>query len=336
MNVTIIIPSRNEEKMIEKCLNSIVDSDYPKEKLEVIVVDGMSKDNTRKIVQSYSEKYSFISILNNPKKIAPTALNIGIKKARGKVIIRMDAHTIYQKDYVSKCMKNLYKYNVDNIGGLSIPIPEKDTIVAKSIAFAYSHLFGVGNTYFRIGLKEPRYVDTVPFGCYKKETFEKIGLFNENLERTQDLEFNYRLKKSGGKILLIPQIISNYYVRSDFISFFKYILINSFWATYPRKFLNYMPVSWRHLVPMVFVLSLIVSGALSMFSLFFFYLFLVISGSYLIMNLFFSFGIALREENVRFLFVLPIFFFTLHVCYGLGSLWGLIRSIGIKKGFETD
>ena len=171
--VTIIIPCRNEERYIGKCLESIINNDYPKDDLEVLVIDGVSDDRTRDIISKYTQQYSFISLFDNLKKIVPTALNIGIQNAKGDVVIRMDAHTTYEKDYVSKCVEYLQKRGVDNAGGVCVTLPGDDTVMAKSIALALSHPFGVGNSYFRIGLKEPKYVDTVPFGSYKKEVFEK-------------------------------------------------------------------------------------------------------------------------------------------------------------------
>ena len=197
--ISIIIPCRNEEKFIGKCLDSIIAQDYPKNSIEILILDGRSTDRTREILKKYTQKYSFIKVLDNPKKIQTTALNIGIKKARGEIIIRMDAHNIYEKSYMSKCVTYLRKYDVDNVGGICVTLPANNTIIAKSIALALSHPFGVGNVYFRIGSKNPRFVDTVPFGCYKKEIFEKIGLFDENLVRNQDIEFNLRLKRQEEK-----------------------------------------------------------------------------------------------------------------------------------------
>ena len=193
-SVSIIIPCRNEEKFIGKCLDSIIAQNYPQDKLEVLVVDGRSTDGTKEIVEEYAQKYPFIKVLDNPRKIAPTALNVGIKGAKNEIIIRMDAHNVYEKSYVSKCIKYLRESNVDNVGGIWVTLPGDNTIIARSIALALSHPFGVGNSYFRIGSKKPRLVDTIPFGCYRKEVFKEVGLFNENLIRNQDIELNLRIK----------------------------------------------------------------------------------------------------------------------------------------------
>lgn len=175
--VSVIIPCRNEEKFIGQCLDSITTQDYPKDRIEVMVVDGMSEDGTREIIKNHIEKYESIKILDNPGRIVPKALNIGIENARGNVILRMDAHNIYEKDYISKCIKYLNEYKADNVGGICITLPGSDDLMARSIALSLAHPFGVGNAYFRIGSEEPKYVDTVPFGCYKKEVFGKKSAF---------------------------------------------------------------------------------------------------------------------------------------------------------------
>ena len=254
--VSIIIPCRNEEKFIGKCLDSIIAQDFSKDNLKVLIVDGMSDDRTGDIVSEYSRKYPFIRLIDNPKKFVPSALNIGIENAGGKIIIRMDAHNVYENDYVSKCVRYLNEYGVDNVGGLCRTIPGGGSLIADCIAISLSHPFGVGNSYFRIGLKEPKYVDTVPFGCYKREVFEKAGLFNENLIRNQDIEFNLRLKHAGGRIILVPDIVSFYHARSTLKDLFKQNFWNGFWVIYSSKFAN-MPFSIRHLIPFIFVSSLL-------------------------------------------------------------------------------
>ena len=296
------------------------------DKLEVLVVDGISEDNTRKIVKSFIQKYSFIKLLENPKKIVPTALNVGIKNAKGDIVIRMDAHNIYKKDYIFKCVKYLNIYNVDNIGGMWITLPGDDTIIDKSIALTLSHPFGVGNAYFRTGSKEPKYVDTVPFGCYRKEIFKRIGLFNENLIRNQDLEYNLRLKKDGGKILLVPDIVSYYYARSTLRDLAKNNFSNGFWVVYSTKFAK-MPFSVRHLIPFFFVLSICGSLVLSFAYKPFIYLFALVFITYLLSNIFFSLKISLKKGFKYFLPVM-LSFGILHFSYGFGSICGLIKLAG--------
>ncbi len=327
--VSIIIPCRNEEKFIGKCLDSIVANDYPKDKLEVLVSDGISEDRTRGIIKTYSERYHFISIIDNPKKIAPSALNIGIKNLKGEIIMRMDAHTIYGKHYIAQCVKYLQKYNVDNVGGIWVTLPGSDTVMAKTIALALSHPFGVGNSYFRIGLKEPKYVDTVPFGCYKKEVFNRIGLFNENLVRNQDIEFNLRLKNAGGKILLVPDIVSYYYARCSLKALAINNFANGFWVIYSSRFAK-VPFSRRHLIPLLFVFALLSSFSMSFVFSPMFYIFSLALVTYLTADMFYSLKLSLKNSLHYFPFLI-LTFFALHVSYGLGSLWGFLKLVTDKK-----
>ena len=333
--VSIIIPCRNEVEFIPKCLDSIIANDFRKEKLEVLVVDGISKDNTRKIVKEYAKKYSFIRLIDNPKKITPAALNTGISYASGEVIIRMDAHADYEKEYISKCVKYLYKYKADNVGGTMITKARNDTFVGKAIVFSLSHRFGVGNSVFRTGAKEPILVDTVFGGCYKKEIFNKIGLFNEHLKSSQDMEFNLRLKKSGGKILFIPDIVCYYYALSDYKSFCKNNCRNGFWAIYPIKYTKIMPVSWRHLIPLAFVSCLVGLSGLSIVSSIFFWPLLLIFCLYLLTNIYFSLKIAQREKQFRYFLIMPFIFGTLHIIYGIGSLFGFFHLITSTKFWKS-
>jgi glycosyltransferase involved in cell wall biosynthesis len=322
--VTIIIPCRNEKKFIGKCLDSILANDYSRDSLEVLVVDGMSTDGTSEIVKQYSQKYRFVKQVINEKKITPCALNIGIKNAKGEIIIRMDAHATYQNDYVSKCVKYLYEYNADNVGGTMITWPQQNTFIGRSIVKALTSHFGVGNSDFRTGVKQPKETDTVFGGCYRREVFDKVGYLNENLVSSQDMDFNIRLKKIGGKIMLFPDIVSYYYTRSDLNSFIKNNFRNGVWAIYPMKFVK-MPLSWRHYIPLTFVFTLLGSGLMALYWWMFGYLFLFIAGIYLLANIFFSAKIYVSEKNWRYFFIMPIVFTTLHISYGLGSIWGVIK-----------
>ena len=322
--VSVIIPCRNEEKFIGQCLDSIIANDYPKEKMEILVIDGMSEDETKKILKEYSQKFPFIKVLENPKKFTPSGLNIGIKETKGEIIIRMDSHAFYEKDYISKCVQYLEEFSADNVGGVLKTLPSENNIVSKAIAICLSHPFGAGGSYFRIGSQEPKWVDTVFGGCYKKETFQKIGFFNENLIRSQDFEFNLRLKKNGGKILLMPDIISYYYPSSDILDFWQHNFHDGIWSVLPLNFIK-MPFSLRHYLPLLLVINLLFSLVLSPFFLFFRLLFVLILGIYFLISFYFSFKIAFKEKNFRYFFIMPVVFGTRHFGYGLGSLRGLLK-----------
>lgn len=327
--VSIIIPCRNEEKFIGKCLDSIIAQEYPKDKFEVLVVDGMSDDKTREIIKEYSKQHQYIKLLDNPRKIVPTALNTGIQNVQGEIIVRMDAHNIYEKDYVSKCVRYLQEYDVDNVGGICITLPGNNTLIAQSIAFSLSHPFGVGNAYFRIGSKEPKYVDTVPFGCYKREVFQRIGLFDEDLVRNQDDEFNLRLIKNGGKILLVPEIVSYYYARDSMRRLWKMYFQYGYFKPLVVKKVGAVLTS-RQLMPTILVGSLIVSGILSLLSNPFLLLFLILIFLYLTANMIASGSIAL-QKGLKYIFALPIVFATLHFSYGIGYLKGILDFMILKK-----
>jgi len=333
--VSVVIPCRNEEKFIGKCLDSILANDYPKDRLELLVVDGGSEDRTREIVGEFTKKFSFIKLVDNPRKITPCAFNIGIKDSQGEIIIIMGAHATFEKDYISKCVKYLDEYKADNVGGTMITLPRENTLVGKAIVCSLSSPFGVGNSRFRTGSKKPIWVDTVFGGCYRKELFDKIGLFNEELINSQDMEFNLRLKKAGGKTLLVPDVISYYYTRSDFRSFCKNNFRNGIWAIYPLKFIKYLLLSPRHMVPLTFISSLILSGILALFWSTFLWLFSLISSLYLAVNLYFSIKIAIREKKLRYIVVLPLIFATLHLFYGFGSLIGLFKVVFSKSFWKN-
>ena len=327
--VSIVIPCLNEEGYIERCLASIFANDIPKDEVEVLVVDGMSKDGTRAIVARYARRFRGVYLLDNPKRITPAALNVGIRRARGEVIMRMDAHATYDPRYISKCVDALEKHGAENAGGTWRIIPRTTTTIGKAIAISLSHRFGIGNAHYRlVNSKEPKWVDTVPFFCYRKEIFSKIGLFNEKLERGQDMEFNLRLKKAGGKTLLVPDIVSYYYARSDIKSFLQHNWVNGVWALLPFAYSTVMPISWRHLIPLVFVISLLGSLVLTLVFPFGTYMLTGIVGAYGLVNLAASMQVAIKERDIRCIFVMPVIFAMLHFGYGLGSLWGVIKLIG--------
>ncbi len=327
--LSIIIPCKNEEKFISRCLDSVIANDYDKDKLEILVVDGMSDDGTREILGKYARKFPFIEVLENKNKYTPFALNIAIKQVKGEIIMRMDAHAAYEKEYIAKCIKYLTEYGADDVGGIWKIIPQKNTFIGNAISLTQANPFGVGNASYRFASGRPIWADTVPYFCVRKNIFDRIGLFNENLVRGQDMEFNLRLKKAGGKILLVPEIISYYFVRSDLKSFFGHSFKNGVWAILPLKFTKIMPVSLRHLIPFFFVSAMILILILAYFFpalIFLFFLTLIV---YFAVALFYSLRVLYSNGPGYFLF-LPIMFFLLHFSYGLGSVWGVVNLFNKK------
>ena len=254
--VSVIIPVYNEEKYIKGLIESLKKQDYDKEKFEVIFIDGNSKDKTIDIIKEKvnleeNDKYK---ILVNPDKITPKSVNIGIKEAKNEIIIRLDAHSEYPSNYISKCVYYLNNTDADNVGCLCHP--EGKTRIGKAIANVVSSKFGVGNSSFRTGT-ESGYVDTVPFGTFRRELFEKIGYFNEELPRSEDNEFNYRIRKNQGKVYLFNDIEVIYYPRDTILKLMKMGFQNGKWATYTGYIIP-GSMGIRHFIPLVFVIGLII------------------------------------------------------------------------------
>src|SRR5574341_834515 len=255
--VTVIVPCRNEERFIAGCLDSILASTYPREALEVLVVDGRSDDGTRPILADYVARHPAVRMLDNLRRIQPVALNIGIGAARGEILVRMDAHVVYPPNYISDLVAALLETGADNVGGVLVTVPANQTAMARAIAVGMSHPFGVGNSLFRIGVSKPRWVDTVAFFCCRRETFERVGLFDEEA-LDEDSEFNARLIQRGGRILLVPNVVCHYYARSSL----RQVARMAYQYGYSKPFVNRklgLAMTLRQLVPPAFVLA--VAGA---------------------------------------------------------------------------
>ena len=323
--ISIIIPCLNEEKYIKNCLSSIIDSEYNKNDLEVLVVDGMSSDKTLEIVQEFSRKYTFIKLLDNVKKIAPVAMNIGIKEAQGEYIIRLDAHAFYPKDYFDKLISWHQKLDADNIGAVIITDVKHENLKSNAIKRALSSKFGVGNSEFRTGVAEIKEVDTVPFGCYRKEVFQKYGYYDERLVRNQDIELNKRIINGGGKIYLVPDVQCTYYARENFTALAKNNYANGKWnilTAYYTKTFNSLSI--RHFVPLIFILSIVLPSLLIPLSEKFLYAAIVPLLSYSTLVIIASIKLRNSSNNIIYLMVS---FFTLHFSYGIGSLVGIFTVI---------
>lgn len=322
--VSVLIPIRNEARYIERCLQAVLAQDYPAERMEVLVIDGMSTDGTREKVQAFIRSRNGsapnIFLLDNPQGIVPTGLNIGLRQMRGEIIVRVDGHCIIAPDYVSSCVGHIQTDFVDGVGGPMESIGE--TFTAQLIAIVMSSPFGVGNSYFRTITGKTMLVDTVPFPAYTKEIVKKAGFYDEELVRDQDDEYNYRLRRLGGKVLLADDVRSQYFSRASLRSLWRQYFQYGFWKV---RVLQKHPLQMRprQFVPPLFVLALI-------FSLFLAFipgvrwLALVVPGTYLIANLTASL-ITAGKKGWRFFPLLPLAFAILHLGYGLGFLAGLFR-----------
>ncbi len=327
MRVSCILPCRNEEKFIGPCLDSFLATAYPHDQLELLVVDGDSNDGTREIVQAYSAKHPCIRLLDNPKRIVPTALNIGIRAATGDVIVRLDAHVVYPPDYVPKCVAALETSGADNVGGIVVTLPANQTPMAEAIAVGLSHPFGVGNSWFRIGTAEARWVDTVPFGCFRRELFSRIGLFDEELVRNQDDEFNFRIIREGGRIMLLPDVVSYYYARESPGLAAKMLYQYGYFKPLVARKIGRV-VTLRQLVPPAFVASLAIGAVLALLWPPAVVLLAAVILMYAAAAIFSAAG-QVRRHGIRCAAALVTVFPLLHISYGAGfirGLWSLLVS----------
>ncbi|MGI1659313.1 MAG: glycosyltransferase family 2 protein [Desulfitobacterium sp.] len=329
LEVSIIIPTYNEERFIKTCLDSIYGQSFPVNKMEILVIDGKSSDQTIQVVKQEIEAgRSNLRLLENPQRIQASALNLGIRASTGKYIVRMDAHTTYDSDYVKKCVEIARDTGADNVGGIAIATGK--TRIGKVISLALSCSFGVGNAVFRLGGIDGE-VKTVPFGTFPRETFEKFGLFNESLARCEDKEFNYRIRKGGGRIFMSKDLKAFYNNRETIRGLAKQCHDNGLWNMFTLV-LSPGSLSIRHFVPFVFVSSLIGIGTAALVGLLIAswlqtlaWVLVIELWLYFILNIIFSMRLA-QQETYHQLPLLMLIFFVMHTSYGLGSIVGAFKA----------
>lgn len=321
--VSVIMPIRNEERAISGVLDCLLAQDYPQDRLEILVSDGMSTDSTRRMVSTASAGDSRIRLLDNPQRIMATGFNLGLKAAKGDILIMMGGHTQVATNYVSTAVSLLQKGLADCVGGPINTVGE--TVVAQAISLAMSSRFGVGGSAFRIGSRERRYVDTVAFGAYTRNMMERAGPLDEQFVRNQDDEFNYRMRKLGGRILIDPELRSWYTSRSSIRTLWRQYFQYGYWKVrvlekHPRQ------MQLRQFVPAAFVLSLLLSLILAavrpkignrMM--------LLEGGSYFLATLLVSMSLVGGRRRWRLAPALAVSFPVLHFSYGAGFLVGLAK-----------
>lgn len=328
--LTVIVPIYNEEKYISQCIESIVAQDYPKDDLEVLLVDGMSTDRTREIVSEYAVKYPFIHMLDNPKKIVPCAMNIGIKAAKGDIIMRLDAHSFYQNDYFSVLTRRLIELGADNVGVVCKTDVLNKNPKSLAIREVLRNKFGVGNSAFRTGISEVMRVDTVPFGCWRKEVFQKYGLYDERLVRNQDIELSKRIINGGGSIFIVPDTYCTYLARETYSSLAKNNFGNGKWIILTVYYTdNLKSLSVRHFIPLLFVLGIIVPTIVGLFWRPALWVSAFVAVAYLLALG--SISARLSKTKELSFFHLMWSFITLHCSYGCGSISGILSLPFIKK-----
>lgn len=324
--VSIIMPVRNEVGFIERAIRSVLDSDYPAEKMEILVVDGMSDDGTKDIVRRLSESDSRVRMLYNPQRIVPTAMNIGLKAMRGEFFTRIDGHAEVPKDFIARSIQCLHEHPDAWVAGGSIKTIA-DVYIGRAIAAAMQTPIGVGNARFRLGDYEG-WVDTLAFGTHHKWIVDRIGDFDEELVRNQDDEFNLRIIQAGGKIWMSKDIQTTYFSRSSLRKLWRQYFQYGFWRIRTLQ-KHKRPAGLRQLIPLLFVLSLFSLGLASLIWKPFFFVFIVELFLYLSALFIGALDVG-RKSGWRYAPIAPIVFAILHFGYGFGSLWGLIRFSTLK------
>ena len=334
VKVSIIVPCLNEEEYIANCIESIISSDISKKNFELLFIDGDSSDKTVEIINEYKEQYPFIKVLINPKKFTPISMNMGIKASMGEYIFIISAHAEYEKEYFTQLVHHIKVLKANCVGGILQTEVKHHNKKSNAIKAILTHRLGVGNADFRIGSSKIKEVDTVAFGCYTKETFEKYGLYDERLIRNQDIELNRRIINGGGKIYLVPDVKCTYYARENFKALAKNNYANGFWnilTSYYTKTLS--SLSLRHFIPLIFVLSILLPSIFSLLLPKMVWLSILSLISYLALVIIIS--LKLKNNNNNFFYLVGSFL-TLHLSYGLGSLVGIFslfqKVVENKKG----
>ncbi len=321
--VAIVIPTLNEEIFIAGVIDSLINQSYTFADIDLMIVDGGSSDATCQIVEKYVQKYPNIRLLKNPKRIQSAAFNIAIKESSAPYLIRLDAHAKYNKDYVKYCVERLSSLqNIGNVGGCCIIEPGANTLVGQANAIVNKVKFGIGGASFRVGA-DAGDVDTVPFGAFPRSVLEQVGGMREDLPRGEDNEFNSRIRRYGYRIFLDPRILCTYYSRPTFLTACRQMYANGLSIGHLLR-VSPHSVGLRHLVPCAFMSSLICSLALSILIPEMLWCMSGILALYLVADLCATI-LACVRYGWKYLYVLPVLFFCVHISYGWGTIIGLLK-----------
>jgi succinoglycan biosynthesis protein ExoA len=333
-SVSIIIPCYNEQDTIHKLLEAIYAQSFPRVDLEVVIAEGLSTDGTRAQIAAFSDSHPdlHIAVVENPARSIPASLNCALKEAQGEVILRLDAHSMPYPDYVERSVADLEAGLGANVGGIWEIQPGAETWVARSIAAAASNPLGVGDALYRHTDKAAQ-VDTVPFGAFKRELLALIGFFDESLLSNEDYEFNARIRRTGGRIWLDPSIRSIYFARPTLAKLATQYSRYGFWKwrmlrRYPET------LRWRQGLPPLFVLSLIVGAALAVFLPIFRILLVTEIFIYLIALAAAGIRTAVLQKKVYMVIGVPLAIATMHIAWGAGFLWSMIKGTYTNRNPE--
>lgn len=341
LTVTVLIPCRNERHNIARILDELVNSDFPKSRMRILVLDGRSEDGTRDIVSAFASKYAFIESIDNPDRRKSEALNLGIGLSNSDVIVRIDTHASFPADYISKLVAGLDRYQADNIGGIRLTDQGK-TSWSRAVAVLLSHPFAVGNAYYRTGSAAAREVDTVYCGCFRSAVFSDVGRFDVRLVRAQDREFNFRMKLAGKKIVLDPSVSCTYFPRLGFKQFVKWNYQGAFWLFFGDHLTTTPLISWRNWVPVAFliwsVLSLAATAAhlalrpanLNAFTILSLSMLLLPLVVYLIAVCSVAISCGVKKRDPWLIPILMLMLPLTHYSYGIGAVTGYIRGSCIR------
>ncbi len=324
--ITVAITSYNEEKYIEHAVRSALAFTRPEgEKVEFLVVDGMSEDKTRSIVQGIQKDFPELQLIDNPERYQVHGINLAIDKAKGNYLAWLGAHAVYPVDYLDVLYQTSLRTNAENVGGVLNTQPGSSSYSGHLVQAISTHKFGVGDSGFRVGQRIEDYTDTVPFGFYKLSIFKEIGKFDKRLIRCQDYELNKRILKHGGKILVNPEVKVIYYNQPSMGKFIKkQVLIQGpynpyAWYIAPHSF------NFRHVISAVFTGSLIIGIPLSVFFVWARILLIAVMGLYFSLALYSSIQQAIRYKKPADILILPFGFLAFHISHGLGVLLGLLK-----------
>lgn len=322
--VSIIVPMYNEERYVQQFVQCMISQDYPPDRLEVLLVDGGSSDGTLEIARQVAQQHGHFRLLHNPGRTQPCGVNTGVMEARGQYVSRADVHVGYPPDYIRACITAMQSYDVGCVGGVINTQPGDDSHVARAIAIVQSHPFGVGNSYDRISTKA-RIVDAVAFPTCRRELFERIGLYHELLPRHEDVEFYSRIRRAGGKLMVLPSIRTTYYSRPTIGGLLKQAWQNGY-ETALAWLVNHDCANARHWIPGLFVASLIVLGAAAPSWAFARWLLVLNAGAYLAALLISALHVGLTR-GWRFVPVTAATFVLHHLAYGLATIAGTIELV---------
>ena len=328
--VSIIIPCYNERPTIHLLLEALYGQTYPHNEMEVVIADGGSNDGTQDAIREWHQQHPDMTIrlIANPAKTIPSALNAAIKASTGDIIIRLDAHSKPRHDYIERAISALNQGRGVNVGGVWDIQPSSEHWIARSIAAAAGHPVGVGDARYRYS-EQAGFVDTVPFGAFKRKLLDQIGLFDETLLTNEDYEFNVRIHRKGGKIWLDPQIRSVYFARENLPALARQYWRYGYWKVqmlrrYPET------LRWRQALPPLFVLCNVILIPFAIFFTSMAWLLLGIVGIYLSILLMVGLGLAIKQKSVGLFLGVPLAIACMHFSWGSGFIWGLILPPKIK------